>query len=132
MLTKFMRSAAAGLTVLGLSAFAIAQTPSVPFVYPGATAATAEVGYATTGEELDVQQAVVSQDRKYVTLNINPQFSTLLRFQSFTYQTSTGFVGSAPATTNTASATSANAPVAAQTFLDRPGMTRVAVLPMKN
>jgi hypothetical protein len=125
--------AAAGLAALGVSLSAIAQTTApVPFISAGATVGTPEIGYAATGEEMDVQQAVASQDRKYVTLNLNPQFSTLLRFQSFTYQTSTGFVGSAPMSTSAASATGNTAKVAAQTFLDRPGMTRVAVLPMKN
>jgi hypothetical protein len=91
-----------------------------PFFTTGAVAAQPQIGFAVTGEDLQVQSAIVSPDRKYVTLDLNPTFSTIQGFQTFTYQTSSGFVGSAPNT-----GTPAPAPA---TFLDRPGMTRVAEL----
>src|ERR1700733_5136342 len=101
-----------------------AQT--APFVYPGATVAEPQISYVAGGAEEEVQNAVVSQDRKYVTLDINPQMSSVQGFVAFSYQTASGFVGSTPIT-------GPNAPtsaMAAKTFLDRPGMTLVAPLPV--
>jgi hypothetical protein len=118
------------VVLVGVVAAAVyAQT--APFVYPGATIAEPQISYVAGGAEEEVENAAVSQDRKYVTLDINPQMSAVQGMVAFTYQTASGFVGSTPigmgAGTGANGLTSLTAP---KTFLDRPGMTLVAPLPV--
>jgi hypothetical protein len=71
----------------------LGQTP--PFFGGGATAFDPEVSTIFSGALLDAQ-AVVSHDRKYVTLNMRPTNSrlrTLVTFPVVTEQTVGGFVG---------------------------------------
>ena len=70
----------AGILLLAQSAHAQVR----PF-FGGATAFTPEIGIVNTGVISDVQ-ATVSADRKYVTLNMRPQNSTLLALRQFTFQ----------------------------------------------
>lgn len=79
----------------------------VPFYYGGATGYEAQISTVNTGVVLDAQ-ATVSADRKYVTMTMRPQNSSLLALQSFSYQQAAGpaegFVGmgvAAPAPTAT-------------------------------
>jgi hypothetical protein len=118
------------MLVAVFAAGVFAQT--APFVYPGATVAEPQISYVGSGAQDAVGGAVVSQDRKYVTLDINPQFSTVQRFVNFSYQTASGFVGSTPIG-GVGAGTAANgltATTAPKTFLDRPGMTLVSPLPV--
>ena len=99
------------------------------------TAFTPQIGVVATGSVSDVQ-ATVSADRKYVTLTMRPQLTTLLDLRSFTFQqgnAALGYVGMpATAAGNTATA----APVSPQTpwvsarpsvsILQRQGMIRVS------
>ncbi|HWE04725.1 MAG TPA: hypothetical protein VG326_20125 [Tepidisphaeraceae bacterium] len=83
---------AAGIIVfLGITQSARAQ---VPFFFPGANAFTPEISVVNTGAILDAQ-AVVSADRKYVTINARPTNSALLALNNFTFQNgpALGFVG---------------------------------------
>lgn len=84
--------AAFGILLLAQSAHAQARPG---FFFGGATAFTPEISIVSTGVINDVQ-ATVSADRKYVTLNMRPQNSTLLALRSYTFQTggtNGGFVG---------------------------------------
>jgi hypothetical protein len=76
------RSCLITFAVLLLAQSAKAQ---VPFFFPGATAFTPEISIVNTGALLDAQ-ATVSADRKYVTLTMRPQNSTLLALRSFNFQ----------------------------------------------
>ena len=70
------------------------------------SAFTPQVSIVNTGALLDVQ-ATVSADRKYVTLNMRPQNSTLLALRSFNFQqggVAMGTVGDAPPPANNAGA----------------------------
>jgi len=125
-----------------------------PFFNPAGVAAfTPEVDVVQSGVIQDVQ-AVVSADRKYVTLNMRPTQSTLIALRDFTFQNGAGlgFVGSSgPNGGGNAGNVNGNAvggagninnvaagprPQAAQapapaavparpSVLDRPGMTRM-------
>src|SRR5260370_15279250 len=68
----------------------------VPFFTPGATAFTPQIDVVNSGVLHDVQ-AVVSADRKYVTLNMRPQSAELLALREFSFQNQiagfSGFVG---------------------------------------
>jgi hypothetical protein len=66
-----------------LAAAASAQV--VPFFTGVGTAFDPQIGIVNTGVVQDVQ-AVVSYDRKYVTLNMQPQNATLLALREFTFQ----------------------------------------------
>lgn len=98
-----------------------------------------EISTVSSGVLLDAQ-AVVSADRKYVTMNIRTQNSALVALRDFTFQTGTattaggsGLVGTTPTTPapagNAANARATPAPAAPpparRTILDRPGMTRL-------
>ena len=67
-----------------------------PIFGGGAVAFQPEIGVINTGVLNDVQ-ATVSQDLKYVTLNMQPQQSNLIALHEFAFgqQTNLGFVGSA-------------------------------------
>ena len=68
-----------------------------PFIGGAATAFDVQVSVVESGALLDAQ-AVVSQDRRYVTINAQPSNTSLLALQQFRTQTvnlGTGFVGGA-------------------------------------
>ena len=58
-----------------------------PFFSGGATSFEPEIGIVQSGVVQDVQ-AVVSPDRKYVTLNMQVQNTNLLALRDFTFQSS--------------------------------------------
>lgn len=68
-----------------------------PFFFPGQTAFEPEIGIVQSGVVQDVQ-AVVSADRKYVTLNMQVQNAQLLALRPFTFQNgpALGVVGLPP------------------------------------
>jgi len=68
-----------------------------PFFFPGQTAFEPEIGIVQSGVVQDVQ-AVVSADRKYVTLNMQVQNTQLLALRPFTFQNgpALGVVGLPP------------------------------------
>ena len=66
-----------------------------PFFAPGVSSFTPQIATLNTGAKNDVQ-ATVSPDRKYVTLNMQPQNAQLLNLFQFQFQgppLGTGFVG---------------------------------------
>src|SRR5437764_9210791 len=63
----------------------VAAAQRVPFFFPGATAFEPQISVVQSGALNDVQ-AVVSADRKYVTLNMRATNSTLLALRDFTFQ----------------------------------------------
>src|SRR5206468_7199039 len=82
--------------LLLLASTARAQVRQQPFFSPAGVAAfTPEVDVVTSGVIQDVQ-AVVSADRKYVTLNMRPTSTNLIALRNFTFQNGSnlGFVGS--------------------------------------
>ena len=101
-----------------------------------------EIDIVETGTLLDAQ-AVVSDDRKYVTLTMRPQVSTLVALREFTFQRGQNFgpVGFPPPAQNNApndangngnaapdareAAAAAAARAVRPAVLDRPGMTRI-------
>ena len=58
----------------------------------GAASFDPEIGIVESGAKLDVQ-ATVSADRKYVTMTMRPQLSTLIALREFTFQQGSGTVG---------------------------------------
>ena len=77
-----------------LSSTAFAQ---VPFFNSGVSSFTPQIDVVNSGVLHDVQ-AVVSADRKYVTLNMRPQSSELIALREFSFQNPqlagfSGFVG---------------------------------------
>lgn len=72
-----------------------------PFFSPGVASFEPQIGIVQSGVAQDVQ-AVVSPDRKYVTLNLQVQNTNLLALREFTFQTAgtaapLGVVGIPPA-----------------------------------
>jgi hypothetical protein len=103
---------------------------AVPFFNGASTAFEPEISVVNSGEVLDAQ-AVVSNDRKYVTLNMRASSSQLLALRQFQFATGgntrpLGFVGGAggigPVAVN-ASGTGTR-----ENVLDRPGTNLVAGL----
>ena len=86
-----------GLFAAVVLSFAGLSQAQVPFFFPGQTAFEPEIGIVQSGAVQDVQ-AVVSADRKYVTLNMQVQNSQLLALRSFTFQNgpALGVVGLPP------------------------------------
>lgn len=76
----------AALTFLAASS---AHGQAVPFFNQTPTAFTPQIGVVQSGTASDVQ-ATVSADRKYVTLTMRPQLSTVLAIRSFTFQQGQG------------------------------------------
>lgn len=100
---------------------AAAQRAFPPFFGGGQAALfDPEIGVVNSGVVNDVQ-AVVSHDRKYVTLNMRSDNSKLLAIRNVTFQQgpALGFVGGAAANANV------NAVAAANSVLDRAGTFRV-------
>lgn len=87
--------------------------PRVPFFGPGVVAFNPEISVINSGALLDAQP-VVSSDRKYVTITMRPQLSTLIDLQAFTFQTNLGNVGGV------------GTPQAAGSVLAQQGMMRLA------
>ncbi len=92
-----------GILIVGLIVFAaglgVASTAraQAPFFAASGTSFTPEIGVVSSGVINDVQ-AVVSSDRKHVTLTMRPQQSALLSIENFTFQNGgsvLGFVGQA-------------------------------------
>lgn len=138
---------AAALSVIFASSVCHGQ--NVPFYYGTPTIAEPEISYATSGSDLTVERAVVSQDHKFITLDISPENSNLLGFHTFTFQNGLGFVGSAtavkglsapqnrlksgltPPARNTLTPTIAALPneiAPPPTVLEKPGITLIAPL----
>ena len=103
---------------------------AVPFFSSANTGFDPEISVVNSGEVLDAQ-AVVSNDRKYVTLNMRASSSKLLALRQFNFATSGsnnrlfGFVGGAAAT---AAANGAGSGDARENVLDRRGTNLVAGL----
>ena len=93
-----------------------AHAQRVPFFNAAPTGFDPEISVVNSGALLDAQ-AVVSDDRKYVTINARPSSSRLLALREFTFQSAgavpLGFVGGA------AQQPRARRPA---NSLDRPGM----------
>ena len=69
-----------------LALFSLPARAQVPFVGAGAAIFDPEISVVQSGVILDAQ-AVVSADRKYVTMTTRFQQSTLLNLQEFAFQT---------------------------------------------
>jgi hypothetical protein len=84
-----------GLCCLALPSAKAQVVP--PFFGPGANSFTPQIGIVSTGVVNDVQ-AVVSSDRKYVTLTMRPSSANLLALRDFTFQNGavSGIVGQNP------------------------------------
>jgi hypothetical protein len=113
-----------------------------PFFAGGGNIFDPEIDIIETGAKLDAQ-AVVSADRKYVTLTMRPQVSTLIALREFTFQRgqALGPVGIPQAGQNNVQNNAPNnarnngnvapnaGPAAAgavrPSVLERPGMTRI-------
>src|SRR5947209_16563767 len=81
---------ACGIVIVAMGSLAgAARGQGVPFFFPGATSFEPQIGIVESGVGQDVQ-AVVSADRKYVTLNMRVQNSQLLALRSFTFQNGGG------------------------------------------
>jgi hypothetical protein len=138
-------------TIMTWALFAsFAQAQAVPFYYGTPTIVEPEIAYVTTGSDITVQRAVVSSDRKYVTLDISAENSNLLGFHTFSFQSGLGFVGSTAAVKgltagqngltssltgparNSLTPSIAATPIEiapTPTLLEKPGMTLIAPLP---
>ena len=111
---------------------------SVPFYYASATAVDPQISTLLIGVNQTVGQAVVSGDRKYVTLSMSPSLLGSQGIKTFTYQKSgVGFVGSAGTAGAPAAAAGQFTPSIAATpseiappvsALDKPGMVLIASL----
>jgi len=89
------------------SAIADVAVSNPPFYYAGATAVEPQIASLIVGVNESIGRAVVSHDRKYVTLDVDPTLSNSLGIKTFTFQkSSAGFVGSAAATAGTPGAIS--------------------------
>ena len=112
-----------------------ADAPTTPFYYASATALDAQIVTLVVGINDSVGQAVVSSDRKYVTLNMDTSLMDSAGIRGFSYKRSgLGFVGSAampaPAGGRNDStpsiAASAGQIAPAVSPLDKPGMVLIA------
>src|SRR3954447_11238970 len=94
--TMHLRLALLAIIAVALLAPVAKAQNAQPFFSPAGVAAfTPEVDVVTSGVIQDVQ-AVVSADRKYVTLNMRPTSTNLIALRNFTFQNGSnlGFVGS--------------------------------------
>ena len=124
--------------LLALAACALAPLGAraqvaVPFFSGAGTAFEPEISVVNSGEVLDAQ-AVVSNDRKYVTLNMRASSSHLLALRQFGFATSgnnrpLGFVGGAgTAAPNGAGTSASGTGTPRESVLDRPGTSLVSGL----
>src|SRR4051812_18139298 len=83
-----MRSTSLLAAVVGVASFLVTAfaTPAraAPFL-PSGNSFDPEIGIVESGALLDTT-ATVSADRKYVTLTMRPQLSTLIALREFTFQ----------------------------------------------
>ena len=116
-----------------------ADSPSTPFYYATATPMERQIVSLPVGVNENVGQAVVSRDRKYVTLNVDPSLLDSASIRNFTYQKGgLGFVGSGapPAPVRPAAGNGLTPSIAASpgeiappvSILDKPGMVLIAPL----
>ena len=125
------------IALLLLTATLLLPSPAsaqVPFFTPGVSAFTPQIDVVNSGILHDVQ-AVVSADRKYVTLNMRPQNSDLLALREFSFQNPqlaafSGFVGGIQFNAPNGQFGAINPPVVlaeaqGQTILTQRGMTRI-------
>ncbi|MGD0769412.1 MAG: hypothetical protein ABSB42_14610 [Tepidisphaeraceae bacterium] len=111
----------------------------MPFYYATATPMERQIASLPVGVNEDVGQAVVSQDRKYVTLNVDPSLLGSASIRTFKYQKGgLGFVGSGtpPSPARPAAGNGLTPSIAASpgeiapplSILDKPGMILIAPL----
>jgi hypothetical protein len=100
----------AAFTVAVVASASVASSqsaPTVPFYYAGGTPVDPQVSYLAVGVADNVQ-ARVSQDRKYVTLDVNAALTGNSGLSNFTFQKpGLGFVGSPTAVAGVAKANAA-------------------------
>jgi hypothetical protein len=127
----------------------VGSTGGVPFFFSAGTSVETQIGITSSGDSASIPQAVVSHDRKYVTMDMNPQMNTLVGIKPFVAQSAgSGFVGSAAAVRSAApppesafgggpqrnslmpsiGVLPSDVALAKITILDQPGMTRIAGL----
>jgi len=130
--------ASSRLYFIGLIALLAADAPSTPFYYASSTPFDRQISTLIVGANSSIGQAVVSQDRKYVTLNMDPSLLGNARIGRFKYQKGgLGFVGSsgtpaapvAGGNTLTPSIVVSPSDIAPQvSLLDTPGMVLIEPL----
>jgi hypothetical protein len=112
-----------------------ADETATPFYYANATPFDAQVRTLIVGVNENIGQAVVSKDRKYVTLNLDTGLLGNAGIQKFNYQRGgIGFVGTAPKHPAPAAGNGLTPSIAgsageispAVSVLDRPGMVLIA------
>jgi hypothetical protein len=110
---------------------------TTPFYYASSTPMDVQARMLIIGVNESIGQAVVSQDRKYVTLNMDAGLLANAGIQKFNYQRGgLGFVGSAPKPVSTAAGNgltptipgSAGEIAPPVSMLDKPGMVLIASL----
>jgi|HubBroStandDraft_6_1064221.scaffolds.fasta_scaffold418283_2 hypothetical protein len=129
----------ASVVLIWISPFAsrAADAPVTPFYYASATAVEQQVVTLVVGVNENVGQAVVSGDRKYVTMNMDASLMGDARIRSFTYQRGgRGFVGSVVMQAPVVGGDGLTPSIAASageispevSVLDKPGMVLIAPL----
>jgi hypothetical protein len=125
------------LGAVGISAVAFADAPVTPFYYASATAVEPQIATLVVGVNENVGQAVVSGDRKYVTMDMDASLMGNAGIRSFTYQRGgLGFVGSVAPQAISTGGNSLTPSIAASAWdiapaisaLDKPGMVLIAPL----
>ena len=130
-----LQTLALGFAACGLAPLVARAQVGVPFFSSANTGFDPEISVVNSGEVLDAQ-AVVSNDRKYVTLNMRASSSRLLALRQFDFATGgnnlrspLGFVGGAGATgSNGAGVNASGIGNARENVLDRQGTSFVAGL----
>jgi len=112
-----------------------ADAPAVPFYYASASAVEPQIATLVVGANQNIGQAVVSPDRKFVTLDMDTSLLGNASIRSFTYQRGgAGFVGSVTGPTRSGSgftpsiAATPDEIAPAVSILDKPGMVLIAPL----
>ncbi|MGA2442038.1 MAG: hypothetical protein ABSH08_13875 [Tepidisphaeraceae bacterium] len=127
------------LIVLAGPTIAAADSPPVPFYYATATPMERQIASLPVGVNENVGQAVVSRNRKYVTLNVDPSLLGSASIRTFTYQKGgLGFVGrgAPPSSARPAAGNGLTPSIPASpgeiapplSILDKPGMVLIAPL----
>jgi len=125
------------LGVFGVWGVAFADAPVTPFYYASATVVEPQIATLVIGVNESVGQAIVSGDRKYVTMNMDASLMGNAGIRSFTYQRGgLGFVGSAAMPGQLAGRNSLTPSIAVSagdiapdvSALDKPGMVLIAPL----
>jgi hypothetical protein len=135
-----VKNATVRLGWVGFASLLAADAAPTPFYYASATPFDKQVTTLIVGVNERIGQAVVSQDRKRVTLRMDSSLLGNTAVNRFNYQKSgLGFVGDTPAapaagaaplTPSIAPAPSAVSPGgdASQALLEKPGMTLIEPL----